>query len=266
VQRVLTRLGGQNYDSHNASITLPSLCFIMDEIEGSDGPPEGLFFAGSDDEEEDALMGAAPETPPASSRASSPPAALFIPGSDDEDLVESIMTPVKQKRRLSPPGDESDGVVETMARNGKDRAPSIPSVGKISAIPELSPEKPSVSPPPPLKKRRMSPHNPLPPIFQPTYLGDILVPNAWSNVSGKGYVSPNDSIEIKRDEETNSKSGSATQGKKKDNKKQISLTAMLKSKPAKSSKRNKADNIVRLFNNRGFGNIFSSSLVASVNK
>jgi DNA repair protein RAD5 len=235
----------------------------MDDVELTDGPPEGLFFAGSDEEEEDAMMDTAPETPAPSSSASSPPTALFIPGSDDEDLADpaEIVTPLKQKRRLALQAeDDSDNGIELLTLNAKERAHSVQSVDKMSIVSESSPTKGSASPPPPPKKRRISPPSAPQPTCQPTYLGDILVPNAWSNVSGKGYVKPNESIKIKRDEQTESRPGpskSATsQGKKGDNKKQMSLTAMLKSKPTKFSKKTKTDNIVRLFNSRGFGNIF----------
>jgi DNA repair protein RAD5 len=233
----------------------------MDDVELTNGPPEGLFFAGSDDEGEEAVMDTAPETPAPSSSASSPPAALFITGSDDEDMVEvvEVVTPLKQKRRLSLPAeDDSDSGTELPTLKVKERAHSVQSVDKMSVVSGSLPAKASASPPPPLKKRRISVP---PPAAQPTYLGDILVPNAWSNVSGKGYVKPNESVQIKRDEQIESRPGPSkaanSQGKKKgDNKKQMSLTTMLKTKPAKSSKKTKADNIVRLFNSRGFGNIF----------
>jgi DNA repair protein RAD5 len=257
VQRVLTR-----------SMTLAT----RPDMQLSDGPPEGLFFAGSDDDEEDTVMDT-PETPPASSRASSPTSttALFMPGSDDdEDLapVENEGTPV-QKRKLSFPEDQSDNGIELPVLNAKERASSVQSVGKMSTMPESSPAKPSTSPPPPPKKRRISPPAALPHTFQPTYLGEILVPNAWSNVSGKGYVKPNESIQIKRDEQTELKpvpnKSATTQGKKKgDSKKQMSLTAMLKNKPIKASKKTKTDNIVRLFNSRGFGNVTASCLLLAL--
>lgn len=232
----------------------------------SEGPPEGLFFAGSDDDNEDAIMDT-PQTPPTSSRASSPLSALFIPGSDDENLaeMEDVVSPVKQKRRFSFPEDESNNGIELPVLNMKER---VQSTRKMSVVPESSSAKPSASLPPPPKKRRTSPPSALPHTFQPTYVGDILVPNAWSNVSGKGYVKLGESIQIKRDEQTDSKlvrSKLATaQGNKKGDKmKQMSLTAMLKSK---SSKKTKTDSIVRLFNSRGFGNVFASCPDAGINK
>jgi DNA repair protein RAD5 len=228
----------------------------MDEMESSDGPPEGFFFAGSDDGEEDVIIDT-PETPASSSRASSPRTALFIPSSDDEDLaeIEDIVTPAKQKRKLSFPENESGIGVELPLRlNVKERAPIVQSMDKMPGASEPS----RTSPPP--KKRRISPaqHE-----FAPTYLGEILVPNAWSNVSGKGYVKPNESIQIKRDEQAEPKPAlsklATNQAKKKgDNKKQMSIAAMLNSKPTKATKKIKSDNIVRLFNSRGFGDIFSS--------
>ena len=240
-------------------------------MELSDGPPEGLFFAGSDDEEEDVVMDT-PGTPTASSRASSPPTALFIPSSDDEDLaVEDVMTPMKQKRRLSVQEDESDSGIDLPLLNVKEQATSVKSIrvsmDKMPTVSETYPVKLPASSPQSPKKRRIFPPNVRPPTSQPTYLGEILVPNAWSNVSGKGYVKPDESIQIRRDTQIEPKPGpSKIQGKKKgDKKNQMSLTAMLKSKPVKSFKKTKTDNIVRLFNSRGFGNIFVHVSILALN-
>ena len=251
----------------------------MDDMDLSDGPPEGLFFAGSDDDGENMTAMEAVETPATSSTGSSPPGGLFLPDSDDDELVQDVVdTPPKPKRRLpSSQEDEPDGDIQVLAApdlksaNPPQRASSVQSVGRVSVMAAPSPATRSVSPTPLPKKRRISPKVGTPPTFTPTYLGEILVPNAWSNVSGKGYVKPNEPIQIKRDERNETKQGpsrsSSAQGKKKgDNKKQLSLTAMLKSQPAKSSKKKKTDNIVRLFNSRGFGRFKFIQLVnTSVN-
>ncbi|THV06582.1 hypothetical protein K435DRAFT_645293 [Dendrothele bispora CBS 962.96] len=113
------------------------------------------------------------------------------------------------------------------------------------------------SKPPPTKKRRVSP---VPSNNQniefPVYIGEVVIPNAWSNVSGKGYVKINDTIRIEREEDEGSKvaSTSNNKGKKTDDKKgkkQMSITAMFKPQPMKRSKK-KEDTIVRLVTTRGF--------------
>jgi DNA repair protein RAD5 len=86
------------------------------------------------------------------------------------------------------------------------------------------------------------------------YIGEFLIPNAWSNVSGKGYIKIDDLVKIERDgnESTDNKTSNKKKG---DGKKQMTLSAMLKNQPSKSSK--KKNNIVRLLNSRGFGWIYS---------
>lgn len=231
----------------------------MADMEVSNSPPSGLFFAGSDDGETENVMegldeSEIPATPPAPS---SPRSSLFLPDSDDEDSPEDIeKLSLLPKKRLVFEDDDSDGDVEIPEPS--DRASSIISIREGSTTSDFTP---SLKPPspihPPTKKRRLSPpdtHTSLPPM----YLGEILIPNAWSNVSGKGYIKPNEPIQIQRDDQGESRPGSsksgAAQAKKGDGKKQLSIAAMLKGQPTKQAlKKKKADNIVRILNIRGFG-------------
>ncbi|KAG5652932.1 hypothetical protein H0H81_003075 [Sphagnurus paluster] len=228
----------------------------MANEEISEGPPSGLFFAGSDDEE-DVPMEQANSPSATTSRASSPP-TLFLPDSEDEatpDLM--ILSPPTVKRKLSLPDDEDDEIRLPSPITYR-RASSVHSVKAEpkSESPALQPEPKGTAGPPP-KKRRISPAPTAPtlPAFPPTYLGEVLVPNAWSNVSGKGYIKNNEPIRIHRDEQEDSKPGPSkptAQGKKKgDGKKQMSLTAMLKPQPSKVKKKVKGDHIVRILNTRG---------------
>jgi DNA repair protein RAD5 len=115
---------------------------------------------------------------------------------------------------------------------------------------------------PPAKKRRLSPpaaaacSN-----VSSTYLGSFLVGDAWSTVTGKGYVKINDEIRVQRDDQDDSKVGFRNPPRKTDNgkKKQMSITTMWSTKSAKSSKK-KVDSIVRLTNARGFGMMLSFSI------
>jgi DNA repair protein RAD5 len=234
----------------------------MAETGASEHPPSGLFFAGSDDEETDIVMDGL-ETAATSSRASSPRSSLFLPDSDEDDSPSDVPvpSPMVSRKRLMLQEDESDSDNEIQLLNhhppSSRRASSIHSVDKA---PSPSPAPPTESFKaifPPTKKRRLSVTHAASPVFPPTYLGEVMVPNAWSNVSGRGYIKPNDSIQIQRDDQEENKPGpSKPLGKKKgDNKKQMSLTAMLKAQPAKPWKKKKNDNIVRIINSRGFGEI-----------
>ncbi|KAF8079094.1 DNA repair protein RAD5 [Lyophyllum atratum] len=227
-----------------------------------EGPPSGLFFAGSDDESEDAPMEQA-DTPAATTSGPSSPPSLFLPDSEDEDRAEDIaLSPLPIKRKLTILDDDQDDEIRLPSPIAYRRGSSAGSVTDV-LVKALSPtpqRKPSgkdrpTSP----KKRRISPSPTpsIPPPFLPTYLGDVLVPNAWSNVSGKGYIKNNEAIQIHRDEQNEPKPGQSkpnpAQGKKggSDGKKQLSLAAMLKPQPSKVKKKVKGDNIVRLLNSRG---------------
>lgn len=220
-------------------------------------PPSGLFFAGSDDEETDVVM-EEHETVATSSRASSPRSSLFLPDSDEDEITSDalLFSPPFSKKRIIPEHDDSDNDVEIQLLDPptSHRATSTHSVDEAPSHSPIPIAKPPKSTLPPTKKRRLSVTHTPPSDFPPTYLGEIMVPNAWSNVSGKGYVKPNESIQILREEQEENKPGpSKLLGKKKgDNKKQLSLTAMLKAQPAKPSKKKKNDNIVRILNSRGF--------------
>lgn len=188
---------------------------------------------------------------------------LFLPSSDDEDdkyPIAGPSSPIKKKRPvpLEIPDDSDDDII---------LLEDVPRASSVSAFSER-PSTPSTSPapdrgprPPPTKKRRVSPRagpsNPL--TFIPTYIGEFLIPNAWSNVSGKGYIKRNETVRIERDRLEDSKDSlkAAGSGKKKGEEKkgkgkQLSLATMLKAQPVKSSKK-KQDSIVRLLNSRGVG-------------
>ncbi|KAJ6486097.1 DNA repair protein RAD5 [Mycena vitilis] len=199
-------------------------------------PP--LFFAGSDDEDdEDVLMEEEPEIGPSSSRASSRPTSLF---SDDGSGDEKDAGPQNQKRTIY--------VVDDSDTEAKVESTSS-SQGKAGPSPK-SHKKPAAQPP--AKKRRIS--SPTAPGFQPTFIGEMVFAHAWSNVSGKGYIKVNEEVKIMREQQEVKKSASTKSDNKSkktgDGKKQMSLTAMLK-QPAKN-KNKKTDNIVRLYNSRGF--------------
>ncbi|KAJ7508564.1 DNA repair protein RAD5 [Mycena galericulata] len=199
-------------------------------------PP--LFFAGSDDEEDEDVPMESPAAP-SSSRPSSRASSRLFTGSDDENQpTEEHATPIKRTIYVV---DDSDS--ET-------RPPRPPVKSETSSKAGLS-RKVSGPSAQPSKKRRVS--SPSPPEIPPAYIGEMVLGHAWSNVSGKGYIKIGEEVKIMREPREESKSKTATNKKTGDGKKQMSITAMMK-QPAKAStsKNKKTDNIVRLYNSRGF--------------
>lgn len=253
-------------------------------------PPPDPFFLGSDDEddgsrdvdmapEEEELSDivvdpptavggslrrspSLPQTPRTSSSRSSPLIQkLFLDDDDDDDDQITLPTiPTPQKRQVSEASDSDIEIIEKPSGfPQREKKASARFNGKSKRD-----ESPG-SPAPVSKRRRVSPIQatvdaPRVPAsdFQPAYLGEIVVPNAWSNVSGRGYIKPNDLVVIKRDEDepvpgpSNAKPAYNAKEKKSE-KKQITLATMLKPQPPKPSRKKKTDTIVRLVNIKGFG-------------
>lgn len=243
----------------------------------------GLFFAGSDEEEELPVVDNAKSSslPPAcsprtsTSQSSSPSHLLFLEDSDDDDYMymspkPSTSMPEKAKRPIVIEDEDLDiqimkhSQVSTEVKSSQYSRPT-------SFSPTL--DKKTLPGPVAKKRRLLPPEHESPPNlateFLPTYLGEVVIPNAWSNVSGKGYVKPNETIFVKREEQDlpqagKSKPGTIQSGKKK----QISIATMLKPQPAKTSKSAKkktTNNIVRLVNNKGFGDHRFNSPVSPAN-
>jgi len=201
-----------------------------------------LFLAASDDEdlpvqpgeesshEERPVLPADEFQTPAKS-----PASLFFVASEEEDLKDAHINVPLQTAHESIVTDKDD--VE------------VPDTSRKSAREHFQE--------PPGKKRRLSPTleiHPQTSLFRPTYLGDVLIANAWSTASGKGYVKSGDSVIIQKDEPTtssSSRSRSQRPVKKIGDKQQVTIASMMKLQKTK-----KADTIVRILNQRGFGIIF----------
>ncbi|KAG5341638.1 hypothetical protein C0989_008396 [Termitomyces sp. Mn162] len=232
---------------------------MTDDEQALDGPPPGLFFAGSDDEDEDVPIERAHS--PAAFSSTAGESLLFLPDSDDDEPPEAInASPPAQKRKLPLPDDGKEEEIRLPSpippiayrRGSSLRSLRENSVKLKSTILQAHATEQG----PPLKKRRLStPPSATPPKFLPAYMGEILVPNAWSNVSGKGYIKINDPVKIHRDGQEEPKAGpsksNSAQGKKSDGKKQMSLKAMLKPQSSKTKKKVKGDTIVRLLNGKG---------------
>lgn len=202
------------------------------------------------------------ETHEATSRSRLEP--LFLGDSEDDDPLypTTPSSSSKGKRPMIKELYESDTEVGSVA--------DIPRASSASSFSD----RVSVSPPPitekikekrspkkpPLKKRKLSLSSGLPIVeldvntFAATYIGEFVVSNAWSNVSGNGYVKHNDPVRIERDQKDGSQPSSSKKGAGKpttNGKKQLSIATMFKPQPVQPSKK-KADSIVRLLNSRGF--------------
>ena len=228
-----------------------------------DASPPGLFFAGSENEDEPRIAESAKSS--SSPPASSPGKPLFLEDTEDDDSMYMSPIPPSFSERAKRPIEDEDPDIQIMKHSQilteiKSDQHSRPT----SSSPTL--DKKALLPGPVAKKRRVSPseHESLSSHakgFLPIYFGEVVISNAWSNVSGKGYVKPNDTVVVKREEQDLPQAGT---GKPKPTavqsgrKKQISIATMLKSEPVKSTKKKKKDNIVRLVNNKGFGDQCSS--------
>lgn len=225
--------------------------------EADDAP--SLFFAGSDDE--DTAMVIDTDEPKAESSTVAEK-RLFLPAESDDDDVPMI----PQKRGSSPDVHNDDLEPMDTVEMPRARSVSASSMSEYISISSDSDEEAGPSSkkkgqkPPPTKKRRLSPSVATPDtIKQPIYIGEFVIPNAWSTMAGSGYVKINDVVRIEREEDNSKKD---TKGKQKDGntktnsgKKQMSLASMLKAQPAKASKssKKKVDTIVRLVTTRDIG-------------
>lgn len=239
-------------------------------------PRGGLFFAGSDDEDDDMnstttqTVASMPPTfhqlaPPSDPTHSPHEKRLFFADSDDEDIPRFITPkPIVINSGSVMNGDDSESDLEIPSFEEVPRASSVSSVSSGPSLRSSSPVPGPSCKEPPAKKRRLSPCSMVQArtgqasFDHPAYLGSFLVGNAWSTVRGKGYIKPGDTIRIERDDLDEFKSGLPVSGKGKkkalpgnNKKKQLTLGAMLKSQPPKTTK--KADTVVRLTNDRGFG-------------
>jgi len=256
----------------------------MMDIDKIKEPPPGLFFAGSDEEEEgeDVTMQSAgdevvpnfrlgrmsesPSLPCTPQRSSSAPSShfpkLFL---DDDDEIMSVESePSVPTKRQAMVMEDSDSDIEVIEKSTDSRS-GINNKTTVDTMPLSStPEQKPLSPAPVAKKRRFSSPQQISTELPGdnsmlAYLGEVVVPNAWSNVSGRGYVTANESVMIYRERQGTQPSKpnpttSVNDKNKTNGKKQVTLTSMLKSQPPKKvNKKKKTDTIVRLVNNKGIG-------------
>lgn len=239
----------------------------MSDAQSTAASPPGLFFAGSDDEgeaipklaaDEDDLHQLEPVPSSVPQTPTKPPANsnLFFAASDEDEAAEALLSSLP-KAAYKPIATDDFGDIETVDVSAV-TAP-LPQESIVCEATEKRLEEP------PKKKRRISPAAEAHPHsleFPPTYLGDVLVENAWSTVSGKGYVKPGESVIIQRDGPNDGSFGSGAQkGKSSDKtkktggKKQATITSMLRPQ-TRNLTRKKVNTVVRIVNKRGFGIVF----------
>ncbi|KAK2461535.1 hypothetical protein APHAL10511_005998 [Amanita phalloides] len=193
-------------------------------------PPSEPFFSGSEPELEGTVY---------DSSTHGSASNLFISDSDDEDVsrLGEQLPILKRKFGIN----NSDYVAV-------DVSPSSP---PSDDLPVLDPYPFPVNEALPTKKRRLDNENAA---SNPMFIGEFVVPNAWSSVSGSGYVSRNDEVYLKRIKSAESGQAKSNVRKtvKDGEKKQLSIATMLKGQPAKSSSRQKkTDNVVHVVNKSG---------------
>jgi DNA repair protein RAD5 len=249
-----------------------------------------MFFAGSDDESsegqsqqriseppglptptkqalpvDDAIH--PPSEPATPTTRSSPPLPLFFADSDEEELeLSSKPFVANDAEAIVVDEDEDIRLTADVTAQAVPRSP-VQSHNKLASSPTHSLE-------PPNKKRRLSPapvpqqppsnsNEPVPPkVSSSHFVGTFIIPNAWSTVRGKGYISPGDPVIISREEIEDNRPKAQTKGVASGTKgkKQLNIATMMKrqTKPPPNKKR---DIIVRLINVRGFGTFVGFDLM-----
>lgn len=271
----LTGVGASNLSSLSSAVSrfLYKRTFMTHDFR----PCDGLFFADSDEEDDaksttvtvPSQIGVSVQpashqlAPPSGPPYSPQEKRLFFADSDDEDIPRfQTPRPIAINSELIMNGNDSESDLEIPSFEEVPRASSVSSMSSGPSLRSSSPVPGPSREEPPVKKRRLSPLSKVQvrtgPSGHSAYLGSFLVGNAWSTVRGKGYIKPGDTIHIERDDPDDFKSGLPVSGKGKKKalpvngkKKQLTLGAMLKSQPPKTTK--KADTVVRLTNDRGFG-------------
>lgn len=221
--------------------------------DASEPPPD--FFA-SDGESDDGAATPAETVPsepelgpniPSSQTTNEDPAVdnpLFLPDEEDADYGEA----------------PAEGIRPVLIRLDASPADDV-DMSDVFGIHQVGGWKPatrrqSQEVPRPNKRRKLSPPSDLD--FTSAFLGSIVVGNAWSTVKGKGYVKNGDPIlvewdRLKQEEDVSSKSNKKKPPQKKKGK-QMKITTLMK--PQQDNfKKKKQNDIVRLTNKGGFGEI-----------
>jgi len=253
-------------DALQVRVNLKLISFVGLSMD-THSPPQGLFFAGSDDgnDNDDALI---EEPQPGTPESESKPRLFFADSDDDGDThASTFTTPMKRSISVYVENDGQSSDAEIPSFEEIPRASSVSSISSALSREDKdsSPAPYGVSTEPPTKRMRMScPSTASQPPFESIYIGSFIVGNAWSTVRGKGYIKSGDEIQVEREDQEEGpsfkESGAFKKGKKgkamdKGKTKQLSIVNMMKAQQPKVSKK-KTNTVVRLTNNRGFGMFF----------
>ncbi|KAI5835930.1 hypothetical protein K523DRAFT_367986 [Schizophyllum commune Tattone D] len=215
--------------------------------------PSGQFFAESDDDEDEIMEVEAPKPP--SSPLSSHSEPLFLDGGDEDEEEQPVAGPSKApeslKRRQTPDDFDILDVEGLVGKNQPEADSALSSEKPVASSSKHPPPSQSSERPSKRVRRATSEPNGASTVDGPMYLGEFIVPNAWSTSSGK-CAAINEEVSIFREDlEAPAPAKGVAKGKKKeDGKKQMSVAAMFKGQPAKPNKK-KVDSIVRIANKRG---------------
>ncbi|SRR6266550_4383039 len=203
-------------------------------------PPSESFFSGSEPEADWAIS--------SGSSAHGHDSNLFFSDSDDEEISKLGEQLPVLKRKLSIHDGEEGGryIIPDVAQM------TLPSDDLPVLNPFLAHNVNNVQP---IKKRRVDNEASSTSAF---YIGEFIVPDAWSSVSGHGYVTKNEEVYLKRINASESKEVKSTvKGATKGGKRQLSIANMLKGQSSKaSSRQKKIDNVVYIVNKNGSGTQF----------
>ncbi|KAF8628247.1 hypothetical protein AX15_004022 [Amanita polypyramis BW_CC] len=200
-------------------------------------PPSEPFFSGSEPEAQRSLSSGTSER-----------GSLFIPDSDDEDISKlgERLPVLKRKVDNNDTWDKNDDYIMAYIPQTSSPSDELPTT---DAFPFPGDTTHGTQP---LKKRRVERDEAS--LTPPLYIGELVVPNAWSSVSGHGYITRHEELYLRRINPAepdrpvkfaNKKSG-------KDGRKQLSIATMLKGQSSKiSPKQMKMDNVVHLINKQG---------------
>jgi len=173
---------------------------------------------------------------------------LFLPDEEDADYLD---VPVERLRSVS---------IRPDARPVDDV-----DMSDVFGTPRVGGSKPATRRQPeevfqPNKRRKLSP--PSGPEFASAFMGNIVVANAWSTVKGKGYVKNGDPILVEWDKLKQEDDAPRKNNKKQPQKKgkQLTITALMKPRQD-NFKRKKQNDIVRLTNRGGFGELAYSVIL-----
>jgi len=228
-------------------------------VDASGALPDFFASDGESDAGENTLVETVPSEPelagpsiPSSQTSNEDPAVsnpLFLPDEEDADHGN---VPVERLRSVSirPDANPGDDVDMSDIFGIRQEGASKPTARRQSE--EVFQ---------PNKRRKLSPPSGFD--FKSAFLGSVVVANAWSTVKGKGYVKNGDPIlvewdRLKQEDDIPRKNDKKKPPQKRG--KQLTITTLMKPRQD-NFKKKKQNDIVRLTNGGGFGELAQSVIL-----